>query len=193
MTCKTKLFITWAFTLCLFGLCVHSINKWQDVEANLIVNKNELKITQQELINQIDLNDGLRKRVEETKKAEEALQILKSPEYEFVYLGNFKLTAYCSCEICCDMYAYNRPLDQNGNPIVFTASGTIAKEGRTIGVNPMVIPYGTRVYILGQGFFIAEDTGSGIETNHIDIYMGSHEAALSSGLSRSDVWVLVQK
>lgn len=193
MTCKWKLLITWIFTLSLFGLCVHSIVEWQDVEKTLTATTNELNVIQQSLIEQIELNSGLRKRLEETKKAEEALQILKSPEYEFMYLGNYKLTAYCACEICCDMYAHNRPLDENGNPIVYTASGTIAKEGRTIGTNPMVIPYGTKVYIEGQGFFVAEDTGAGIETNHIDIYMGSHEAALNSGLTRGDVWVLVEK
>ena len=193
MSDKWKLLFTWVFTLCLFGLCVDSIIKRQDAEKALMATKVELQVVQDGLSEQIELNDGLRKRLAETKKAEEALQTLKSPEYEFMYLGNYKLTAYCACEICCDMYAYNRPLDENGNPIVFTASGTIAKEGRTIGVNPMVIPYGTKVYILGQGWFTAEDTGSGIETNHIDIYMGSHEAALSSGLTRGDVWVLVEK
>lgn len=193
MVDKTKLIITWIFTLCVCALCATFILKYQDVEKTLATTESELQLTQKGLIEQIELNDGLRNKVEQAKKAEEALQILKSPEYEFMYLGNFKLTAYCACEICCDMYALNRPLDENGNPIVYTASGTIAKEGRTIGVNPMVIPYGTKVYILGQGWFTAEDTGSGIETNHIDVYMNSHEAALSSGLTRGDVWVLVEK
>ena len=193
MTDKTKLIITWIFTLWICVLCVNYITKYQDTEKTLLATKNELKIAQNGLMEQIDLNNGLRQRLEQAKVAEETVQALKAEEYEFVYLGNFKLTAYCSCEICCEGYATNRPMDENGNPIVYTASGTIAREGRTIGVNPNTIPYGTQVYISGLGWRTAEDTGGGISTKHIDVYMGSHEAALNSGLTRGDVWVLVQK
>ena len=177
--------------LCVFGIIY--VKKYQDTEKTLATTEYELKITQEHLMDQIDLNNGLKNRVEQAKAAEEALQAFKMQEYEFMYLGNYKLTAYCACEICCDMYANNRPLDENGNPIVYTASGAIAKEGTTIGVNPMVIPFGTKVYIEGLGFRTAQDTGSGIGTNHIDVYMNSHQAALSSGLTRGDVWVLVEK
>ena len=193
MTDKTKLIITWIFTLCICALCANYIMKYQDTETKLLTTKNELKITQQGLMDQIDLNNGLRNRVEQAKEAEETLQALKAEEYEFAYLGNFKLTAYCSCEICCEGYAANRPIDENGNPIVYTASGTIAREGRTIGVTPNTIPYGTQVYISGLGWRTAEDTGGGISSKHIDVYMGSHEAALNSGLTYGDVWVLVKK
>lgn len=37
-------------------------------------------------------------------------------------LGEFRITAYCSCEICCEQYADNRPLDENGNEIVYGAA-----------------------------------------------------------------------
>lgn len=117
---------------------------------------------------------------------------LKTSEYKFVYLGDYKLTAYCACEICCEEWALNRPVDENGNAIVYTASGTVATQGRTIGVDPKIIPYGTEVYIAGQGWFVAEDTGA-IGVNHIDIYMNSHEAALGSGLTHGDVWMLVKE
>lgn len=59
----------------------------------------------------------------------------------------------------------------NGKGI--TATGTTAKEGRTIAVDPKVIPYGTKVYIDGWGYRIAEDCGGGIKGNHIDIYVDS--------------------
>ena len=35
-----------------------------------------------------------------------------------VSLGSFKLTAYCSCSLCCGKWANNRPVDENGNEIV---------------------------------------------------------------------------
>lgn len=58
----------------------------------------------------------------------------------------------------------------NGKGI--TATGTKAKEGRTIAVDPKVIPYGTWVYIEGWGYRIAEDCG-GFRGKHIDIFMNS--------------------
>lgn len=59
------------------------------------------------------------------------------------------LTAYCPCENCC------------GKSDGITASGTKATEGRTIAVDPTIIPYGTKVEIQGLGIFIAEDCGGG--------------------------------
>ena len=50
-------------------------------------------------------------------------------------LGEFKLTAYCPCMKCC------------GKTDGITATGTTATEGRTIAVDPRVIPYGSTVTI----------------------------------------------
>ena len=138
------------------------------------------------------LNKQLASANDDLITANNTINELKNDEYRFVYLGDYKLTAYCACEICCEEWAINRPVDDNGNPIVYTASGTVATQGRTIGVDPKIIPYGTEVYIAGQGWFVAEDTGA-IGVNHIDIYMDSHEAALSSGLTHGDVWMLVKE
>jgi 3D (Asp-Asp-Asp) domain-containing protein len=52
-----------------------------------------------------------------------------------------------------------------------TSTGTRVEAGRTIAVDPKVIPYGTRVYIEGYGERVAEDTGSAIRGNRIDIYV----------------------
>ena len=40
-----------------------------------------------------------------------------------VNLGNFRLTAYCSCSLCCGKWANNRPVDENGNEIVYGSIG----------------------------------------------------------------------
>ncbi len=93
-------------------------------------------------------------------------------------LGNFKLTFYCPCEIC------------NGRTDAKTASGTTMAEGRTIAVDKSVIPLGSRVYIDGFGEFIAEDTGSAIVENRIDICVYSHERAYELGVQYGDVYLL---
>ena len=92
-------------------------------------------------------------------------------------LGRFKLTAYCPCEECCGK--------SNG----ITASGTKAEAGRTIAVDPSVIPYGTKVEINGKEY-VAEDTGSGVGKKHIDIFMDSHEDAVAFGVQYAEVYIL---
>lgn len=93
-------------------------------------------------------------------------------------LGNFKLTFYCPCEVC------------NGRADAKTASGVTMAEGRTIAVDPAVIPLGSRVYIDGFGEFVAEDTGSAIKDMRIDICVSTHEKAYELGVTYKDVYLI---
>jgi len=65
-----------------------------------------------------------------------------------------------------------------------TSSGTKVQEGRTIAVDPDVIPMGWWVYIEGIGFRRAEDTGSAVRGKKIDIYYDSESRADRFGLKR---------
>jgi 3D (Asp-Asp-Asp) domain-containing protein len=65
-----------------------------------------------------------------------------------------------------------------------TASGASAREGRTIAVDPRVIPIGSRVYIEGIGYRIAEDTGSAIKGEHIDVFFNDDRTATVFGVRR---------
>lgn len=91
-------------------------------------------------------------------------------------LGKFKLTYYCSCELCCDV--------ETG----ITATGKPVVEGRTIAVDPSVIPYGTQV-IIGGHVFTAEDCGGAIKGNKIDIYVNNHQKALGLGVNYANVYL----
>lgn len=62
-----------------------------------------------------------------------------------------------------------------------TASGTKVQEGRTIAVDPKVIPMGWWVYIEGIGFRRAEDKGGAIKGNKIDVYYESESKATKFG------------
>lgn len=104
------------------------------------------------------------------------------------YLGSFYLTAYCSCAQCCGSYAYNRPIDENGNQIVYTATGARAIAGYTIAVDPRVIPYGTEVLINGH-IYCAQDCGGAIKGNRIDVYFDSHSAACCFAVGYYDVYL----
>ena len=98
-------------------------------------------------------------------------------------LGEFRITYYCPCEICCGIWANNRP-----DGIVYTASGAVAEAGKTIAVDPDVIPYGTEVIIDGHTY-TAQDSGSAIQGSRIDIYCDSHEEALHGGVDYFEVFV----
>lgn len=89
------------------------------------------------------------------------------------YLGRFKLTAYCNCEICCGKWS--------GGP---TASGTKPTQGTTVAMGG--IGFGTKLNIGGQVFTV-EDRGT--PYGHIDIYMNSHEEANIFGVQYADVYV----
>lgn len=109
-------------------------------------------------------------------------------EPEWTSIGEFKITAYCSCVRCCSVWAKNRPLDENGKEIVYTASGERAEAGKTIAVDTSVIPFGTEVRI-GDTVYTAQDTGSAVKGNVIDIYFDSHEDAVKHGAKYLEVEV----
>lgn len=105
-------------------------------------------------------------------------------EPELQSLGTFTVTAYCACEKCCD-----KAPDDPWYGI--TATGTKATQGRTIAVDPKVIPYGSVVYfdgIDGFGGYVAEDCGGAIKGNEIDLYFDSHAEAKSWGIKELEVF-----
>lgn len=97
------------------------------------------------------------------------------------YMGEFLLTGYCACPICCGAWSNIE------NPI--TASGEIAAAGRTIAADTSMFAFGTRLLINGQ-VYVVEDRGSAIKGNHIDIFFSTHEEALEWGKRYSDVYKL---
>ncbi|WP_042171194.1 3D domain-containing protein [Paenibacillus gorillae] len=99
-------------------------------------------------------------------------------------LNNVTLTAYTA-----DMESTGK--DESHPQFGITASGTKVQEGRTIAVDPKVIPIGWWVYIEGIGFRRAEDTGSAIKGSKIDVYFDSSKLANKFGRKKGyTVYVL---
>ena len=71
-----------------------------------------------------------------------------------------------------------------------TKTGTTVKAGRTIAVDPDIIPLGTRVYIEGIGYRVAEDTGGAIKGNRIDIYVDSVEEFPEAGRIKTRIRIV---
>lgn len=93
--------------------------------------------------------------------------------------GSCRITAFCACSVCCGEWANNRPLDENGEPIVYGASGKELTPGVSVACS---LPYGTKLEIDGlPGTYVVEDrTAEWIQDKYngmtVDIYMPTHEA-----------------
>lgn len=98
-----------------------------------------------------------------------------------------KVTAYDpGCKICCGKWADN----------FVTSTGTDARICNGVAAAPLVIPYGTRLFIPGVGERVVDDTGGGMrqsakqEILHLDLRMKTHEEALKWGVRWVDVEII---
>ena len=166
-----------------FGASLYQRN---ETEKQLSIVRSEETSLQEELNQkEADLQKKIKKNKElksELKEANQVIEDLKGTEYKIVYLGNFKLTHYCS-ELRNHICGYGKGI---------TATGTKVTVGRTVAVDPRKIPYGTKIYIEGYGWRIAEDCGPAVKNNQIDILVNTHEQALNLGTKTGGVWILVK-
>src|SRR5262245_14542857 len=77
-----------------------------------------------------------------------------------IHLGTFSVRAYTH---------YHPP----GAMPNKTATGTDPVAGRTVAVDPRVIPLGSKIHIKGVGERIAEDTGGNIRGRRLDLFLPS--------------------
>lgn len=129
------------------------------------------------------------KETTQTEKHTKVLSVEEESPIRLNYIGNFRLTAYCPCEKCCGKWGRNRPTDEAGNDIIYTASGATAQANKTVAVDTDIIPYGTILLIDGQEY-IAQDTGSKVKGQVIDIYFDNHEDAENYGCKYQEIYVV---
>lgn len=124
--------------------------------------------------NNINGNQETEKGTEKAGETEQkAASSSVNPETS-LYLGKFTTTAYCTCELC-----------TSGEGLTYM--GTKPKANHTISADLSIYPLGTRLIIDGIVYTV-EDCGSGVNGNHIDIYMDTHEAAEDYGLQPKEVY-----
>lgn len=162
-------------------------NEFNLINNELDVTKNELVLTQENLTKEIEKTNNLNKFIENTNIELESLNTtianLKSEEYEFVYMGDFKYTYYCDeryPHIC-------------GYGIGLTASGKPTEVGWTVAADTSVLPMGSVIYIEGIGFREVMDRGGGVNGKHIDILMTTHSECFKQTIIDGGVWVLIKK
>ena len=88
--------------------------------------------------------------------------------------------------------AYN---NQDPGCTIYTATGTLCRVG-AIAVDPKVIPYGTRMYIVSNdgkyvyGIAVAEDCGGSIKGDRIDLYFDTTDECWAFGIRNCTVYFL---
>ena len=92
----------------------------------------------------------------------------------------FRATAYTHTDAGCDMT---------------TATGTQVRVG-AIAVDPRLIPYGTRMFIVSNdgkyiyGIATAEDCGGGIKGDQVDLYFPTYEECMQFGWRKCTIYFL---
>lgn len=90
------------------------------------------------------------------------------------YLGNFTLTAYCSCPLCCGKWSGG-----------MAAGGVYPVQGRTVAMAG--VEFGTKL-VIGDQVYTVEDRGT--PYGHVDIYLVNHSDAVLFGRQNADVYLL---
>lgn len=115
-------------------------------------------------------------KIEESQKKLEEKETSKnskpsSSKQQKKYIGEFKLTGYCSCSSCSGGWGSQ------------TAAGVPARAGTTVAADRNVLPLGTRIYIEGVGERIVQDVGGAIKGNKIDVYVNSHSDCYADNIN----------
>lgn len=97
-------------------------------------------------------------------------------------IDDVKVSHYCCCVKCC------------GKDDGITYSGVKATPGVTVAVDTSIIPLGSDVLVdYGDGiinYYRADDTGSAIKGNELDLCVSSHQDAINMGVRTATVyWV----
>ena len=98
----------------------------------------------------------------------------------YTHSGSFKGTAYTH---------------GIGGVDYITATGTTVHWG-TVAVDPKVIPYGTRMFIVTDdgeyvyGLSTAEDCGGGVNGNHVDLYFPTVDSCFQFGVRQCTIYFL---
>lgn len=106
--------------------------------------------------------------------------------------GNGRMADYIDRQAAIDMFQRQAYDDWNqGAGTTWANAFSEAAEWGTVAVDPKTIPMQTHLIVDGYDMeFVARDTGSGVNGNHIDIYVPvSHSEALKMGQGeRRKVW-----
>jgi 3D (Asp-Asp-Asp) domain-containing protein len=109
------------------------------------------------------------------------------PEPLITSLGEYTITAYCSCEICCGEWAKNRP-----DGIVYGSAMIELEQGVSVAA-PKDLELGSVIVIDGQEYVVHDRPANWIvekyDSKIIDVYFDDHQAALEFGKQIKEIYL----
>lgn len=124
----------------------------------------------------------------EVVSKEEKKEVIKAPKPEIVLMGALMVASRDGKD-----FTYTEKKRMLASAYTHTGNRTATNtqpEKGVVAVDPKVIPLGTRLYIDGYGFARAEDIGSAIKGDKIDLFMETEAEALRFGRRWVTVYVL---
>jgi 3D (Asp-Asp-Asp) domain-containing protein len=151
------------------GLSFNLINKiYQPIMTTVVENETDSS--------EIDLE---KLAIERNAHSDQLITISRGTTPQKELIGEFKLTFYTPS-----------PNETDDTPFI-TATGAQVKPGITVAVDPKYWELGTKFYIEGYGYVIAEDTGSKIKGPHaMDVCVETKDEAFKNGIQYRNVWVV---
>lgn len=151
--------LTRTLIICIMSICVLltfvGINNSTDIEA-ISTPTQTTKSTTNKTTKSTEKHKTTKSHKKTTAKKHHKKHHKKQSNKE--YIGTFEITAYS--------------YDEGGGENYETAGGYTPSPYYTVAVDPDVISLGMILYIQGIGTVQAQDTGSAVQGNHIDLHVG---------------------
>ena len=145
-----------------------------EMEKNYIELNTDYASALSEKFDLLDETESLSNEIVRLQETIVELEQALEEQPQWTSLGVFKITAYgIDCLGCTGI----------------TKSGTVPEVGRTIAVDPTVIPLGSKVMIDGQ-VYIAEDTGGAIQGKIINLFYNTEQESAEYGVQYKEVYIL---
>lgn len=172
----------------LFAVAVFSTfcvkDKSENNNESFVIQSAEKPVVKSEKVEKVDLEEDT--VVIEKSQVFDYFKVCNEQEKsEDITYIEFKVTAYCSCEKCCGVWANNRPEGK-----VYGAAGKELIAGYSVAVDRDLYEFGTKFVDKDGNEYEAADVGGAVKGNHLDLYMSDHQEALNWGVKTLELAVI---
>lgn len=165
-----------------FTFCVK--DKRENNNESFVIQSAEKPVVKSEKVETVDLEEDT--VVIEKSQVFDCSKVCNEQEKsEDITYIEFKVTAYCSCEKCCGVWANNRPEGK-----VYGAAGKELIAGYSVAVDRDLYEFGTKFVDKYGNEYEAADVGGAVKGNHLDLYMSDHQEALNWGVKTLELAVI---
>lgn len=165
-----------------FAFCVN--DKSENNNESFVIQSAEKPVVKSEKVETVDLEEDT--VVIEKSQVFDCSKVCNEQEKsEDITYIEFKVTAYCSCEKCCGVWANNRPEGK-----VYGAAGKELIAGYSVAVDRDLYEFGTKFVDEDGNEYEAADVGGAVKGNHLDLYMSDHQEALNWGVKTLELAVI---